>query len=266
MKRVFCLTLFVVFASTFPGQSQQKADPPKHFTNSLGMKFVWIPPGSFLMGSPQAEKQRNGNEPQHKVTLTKGFYLSVSLVTQEQWKEIMEKNPSMFSGEKQLPVDSVSWNDCQEFIKKLKAKEKQAYRLPTEAEWEYACRAGTTTPFHVGDTLSLAQANFQGHDPNVKDKKKLPLLRTTPVNHFPANAWGLHDMHGNLWQWCQDWYGDYPQKEVTDPKGPAQGSSRVLRGGSWFYTADCCRSACRHWGEPGLRNYSIGFRLCFFPD
>jgi len=266
MKRVFCFTLIAALASTYPCQAQQKESPPKSFTNSIGMKFVWIPPGNFMMGSPQEEKQRNANETQHKVTLTKGFYMGVSTVTQEQWKEIMEKNPSMFGGEKNLPADSVSWNDCQEFIKKLKEKDKKPYRLPTEAEWEYACRAGTTTPFHFGETISAQQANFQVEDVSDKDKKKLPLLKTAPVNSFPANAWGLHDMHGNVWQWCQDWYGDYPQKDVADPQGPAKGTSRVLRGGSWFYTADCCRSACRSWGEPGLRNYSNGFRLCFFPD
>ncbi len=265
MKRVFCFSLIAALASSYPCQAQEK-DPHKSFTNSIGMKFVWIPPGNFVMGSPKEEKQRNGNENQHKVTLTKGFYLGASTVTQEQWQEIMPKNPSAFPGEKNLPVDSVSWNDCQEFIKKLKEKDKKAYRLPTEAEWEYACRAGTTTPFHVGETISTRQANFQGEDVSNKGKKNLPRLKTAPVNSFPANAWGLHDMHGNVWQWCQDWYGDYSQKEVVDPQGPTKGPNRVLRGGSWFYTADCCRSACRSWGEPGFRNYSIGFRLCFFPD
>jgi formylglycine-generating enzyme required for sulfatase activity len=262
MKRVFCISLIVALVSSCPCQSQPKEGPPKSFTNSIGMKFVWIPPGNFVMGSPKEEKQRSGNEDQHKVTLAKGFYMGVSTVTQEQWKEIMEKNPSAFAGEKNLPVDSVSWNDCQEFIKKLKEKDKKAYRLPTEAEWEYACRAGTT-PYHFGKTISTKQANFHVDD---RDKKNLALLKTTPVDSFPANAWGLHDMHGNVWQWCQDWYGDYPQKDVVDPQGPTKGPNRVLRGGSWFYTADCCRSACRSWGDPGFRNYSNGFRLCFFAD
>ena len=264
MKRVICFSMFAALASSCPTHAQPKSDPPKSFTNSLGMKFVWIPPGSFMMGSPTAEKQRNGNESQHKVTLTKGFYMGVSTVTQEQWKEVIEKNPSAFAGEKNLPVDSVSWNDCQEFIKKLKDKDKRAYRLPTEAEWEYACRAGTTTPFHFGETISTKQANIQAED--ISDKKNLSRLKTTPVTSFPANAWGLHDMHGNVWQWCQDSYGDYPQKDVVDPQGPKGGPNRVLRGGSWFYSADCCRSACRGWGEPGFRNYSNGFRICFFPE
>jgi formylglycine-generating enzyme required for sulfatase activity len=218
------------------------------------------------MGSAKTEKHRNGNEHQHKVTLTKGVYMSVSLVTQEQWKEVMEKTPSMFAGEKHLPVDSVSWNDCQDFLKKLKEKDKRPYRLPTEAEWEYACRAGTTTPYHFGETISSKQANYIREVASDKDKKTPSLLKTTPVNSFPANAWGLHDMHGNVSQWCQDWYGDYPQKDVVDPKGPAQGTNRVLRGGSWYHAADYCRSACRSWGEPAQRNYNIGVRLCFTPD
>ena len=257
MHRFFWLALVVTLASC-PSWAQQKGDAPKSFTNSLGMKFVWIPPGSFMMGSPKEEKQRNGDEHPHKVTLTKGVYMAVSTVTQEQWKEIVEKSPSVLPGEASLPADSVSWNDCQQFIGKLRDKDKKAYRLPTEAEWEYACRAGTTTPFHFGETISISQANLHGEPLLDKDKKKLPLLKTTPVNSFPANAWELHDMHGNVWQWCQDWYGDYPQKEVVDPQGPKQGASRVLRGGSWFDTSDKCRSACRSWGEPGFRNYNIG--------
>jgi formylglycine-generating enzyme required for sulfatase activity len=266
MNHGICISLIAAFTSSCPCLAQQKADPPKNFTNSIGMKFVWIAPGNFMMGSPKEEKQRNSNENQHKVTLTKGFYMGVTTVTQEQWKEIIEKNPSMFAGETTLPVDSVSWNQCQEFIKKLKEKEKKPYRLPTEAEWEYACRAGTTTPFHFGETISAKQANFFGQDDADKGKKDLPLLKTTPVHSFPANAWGLHDMHGNVWQWCQDWYGDYPQEEVVNPQGPQNGSSRVLRGGSWFYTSNCCRSACRSWSQPAFISYDIGFRLCFFPD
>src|ERR1019366_4663490 len=142
--------------------AQQKGDPPKNVTNGIGMKFVWIPPGNFLMGSPKEEKQRNGDETQHKVTLTKGFYMGVSTVTQEQWQEVMGNNPSKFKGEKNLPVETVSWNDCQEFIKKLREKDTQPYRLPTEAEWEYARRAGTTTPFSFGETISTDQAYYNG--------------------------------------------------------------------------------------------------------
>ena len=210
------------------------------------------------MGSPKEEEKRQPNETQHKVTLTKGFYMGVHTVTQEQWKEITGNNPSKFKGEKNLPVEQVSWNDCQKFIEKLREKDKKPYRLPTEAEWEYACRAGTKTPFSFGETISIDQANYSG-----KGKKE---AKTTPVGSFAANALGLHDMHGNLWQWCEDWYGDYPQNEVTDPKGPEKGQGRVLSGGCWFGNREMCRSANREMNGPQNRNNEYGLRLCFFPE
>src|SRR5207249_4874744 len=134
------------------------------FTNSIGMRFVWIPPGNFTMGSPKEENKRGYDENQHKVALTKGFYMGVYTVTQEQWQAVMGNNPSDFKGEKNLPVEKVSWDDCQKFCQKLREKDKYHYRLPTEAEWEYSCRAGTTTPFHFGDTISTDQANYNGNE------------------------------------------------------------------------------------------------------
>jgi len=157
-------------------------------------------------------------------------------------------------------VETVSWDDCQEFIKKLREKDKKPYRLPTEAEWEYACRAGTTTPFHFGDTISTKQATFG------KFKKGFSPLATTPVGSFSANAWGLQDMHGNVWQWCNDWYGDYPKKEVVDPQGPEGGTERVLRGGSFTDIPQHLRSANRHKYEPNGRDHTVGFRICFFVE
>ena len=272
MKRLFCFVLvaaFVTLASFFPIHAQQKKDPPKTFTNSIGMKFVWISPGNFMMGSPKEEKEREPfgiDETQHKVTLTKGFFMAAHLVTQEQWKEIMGDNPSSFKGEKNLPVEQVSWDDCQEFIKKLREKDKKVYRLPSEAEWEFACRAGTKTPFHFGETISTEQANYNGDFIYGTGKKGVYRKKTTPVGSFPANAWGLHDMHGNLWQWCQDWYGEYPQKDVVDPQGPEKGEGRVLRGGSWSGHPGFCRSACRYGYDPGGRGSGVGFRLCFCLD
>ena len=250
-----------------------KAHPPKQerkpgeiITNSLGMKFAWIPPGTFLMGSPTGEANRSDDETQHKVTLSKGYYMGVHLVTQEQWQTVMGNTPSYFKGEKNLPVEQVSWEDCQEFIKKLRDKDKKAYRLPTEAEWEYACRAGTKTPFWVGKTISTDQANYDGNHIYGNGKKGVYRQKTTPVGSFPANAWGLHDTHGNLYEWCQEWLGDYPQSDVVDPQGPDAGQYRVLRGGSWLNNPRYCRSAFRYWDVPGDRSGVIGCRVCFCLD
>ena len=268
MIRFFCLSLVVALASHLPVQAQDKKDPPKNYTNSIGMKFVWIPPGSFMMGSPKEEKERSDNETQHKVILTKGLYMGVYTVTQEQWQEVMGNNPSKFKSEKNLPVEHVSWEDCQDFVKKLreKDKDKKAYRLPTEAEWEYACRAGTTTPFHFGETISTEQANYDGDFVYGTGKKGVYRAKTTPVGTLPANGWGLYDMHGNLWQWCQDWHGDYPNNDVSDPQGPEKGQVRLLRGGSWYHYHVYCRSAFRRWNEPGSRLKYFGLRISLCLD
>jgi sulfatase modifying factor 1 len=275
MKRLFFLILVAAMTaidgdlsgSFIPDRKPpDEKRPPQPFTNSFGMKFVWIPPGNFVMGSPNSEAERSDDEIQHKVTLSKGFYMAVHLVTQEQWQAVMGNNPSHFKGEKSLPVDQVSWGDCQEFIKKLREKDKKPYRLPTEAEWEFCCRAGTKTPFHFGDTISTEQANYNGDFTYGDGKKGVCRKKTTPVGSFPANASGLHDMHGNVWQWCQDWYGDYPQNDVVDPQGAEKGESRVLRGGSWDDSPGYCRSAYRYGFGPGVRDDDVGFRLCFCLD
>ena len=249
-----------------PPKKEEVGVPPKNFTNSIGMKFVWIPAGNFMMGSPKAEKDRWDHETQHKVKLSKGFYMGVHTVTQEQWQAVMGNNPSHFKGEKNLPVEKVSWDDCQEFVKKLRNKDKKQYRLPTESEWEYACRAGTTTPFHFGETISTDQANYNGDLTYGDGKKGVYRKKTTPVGNFPANAWGLHDMHGNVLQWCQDWYGDYPQNDAVDPQGAEKGAERVLRGGSWSLEPLNCRSAFRIRFVPGYRDPNIGLRVCFFAE
>jgi formylglycine-generating enzyme len=274
LKPLFCFVLVGAFAAlagdlvgyVIPDRKPMGESDPKIFTNSIAMKFAWIPPGTFLMGSPKEEKERSAHEDQHKVTLTKGFYMGIHLVTQEQWQAVMGNNPSKSRGEKNLPVEQVSWDDCQEFAKKLRAKDKKLYRLPTEAEWEYSCRAGTTTPFHFGETISTDQANYFGGVVYGNGKQGVYRKKPTPVGSFPANAWGLHDMHGNLSEWCQDFFGDYAQKDVVDPQGPERGGGRVLRGGSWVAYPQHCRSAYRYGFGAGTRSNYFGLRLCFFVD
>ncbi|EFK11053.1 conserved hypothetical protein [delta proteobacterium NaphS2] len=238
------------------------------FTNNLGMKFVYIKPGSFMMGSPSSEAGRDKDERQHRVTLTNGYYLQTTEVTQGQWERVMGSNPSHFencgSG---CPVESVSWEDCQKFIQKLNGMEGTGkYRLPTEAEWEYAAKAGTKTPFYTGDCLSTGQANYDGNHPGNACSKGEYRKKPVVVGSFAPNGWGLYDMHGNVWEWCQDWYGDYPSGSVTDPKGPSGGSIRVFRGGGWRLIAGSCRSANRNWNSPGIRFNNVGFRLAFSAD
>lgn len=232
------------------------------------LEMVWVPKGSFMMGSPSSEDNRDDDERQHRVTLSEGFWMGKYEVTQEQWAEVMGKNPSHFSGSRN-PVEKVSWEDCQAFIQKLNAytggraaSRAGAFSLPTEAQWEYACRAGTTTPFHYGGRLDSSMANFDGNYPYGRARKGQYREQTVRVGSFKPNAWGLYDMHGNVWEWCQDWYDkDYPSGSVTDPSGASSGSGRVLRGGSWHFDAWNCRSAHRYRGTPTRRSDSFGFRL-----
>jgi len=231
--------------------------------DDIEMTFAWIPPGTFLMGSPPGEDGRSDDEVQHRVTLTKGFYLGVHPVTQAQWRAVMGDNPSEFKGDP-LPVEKVSWDDCQRFLQGLGGKTGQRFRLPTEAEWEYACRAGTTTPFYFGETISTDQANYNGNFAYGKGKKGGYREKTTPAGSFPANAWGLHDLHGNVWEWVSDWYGGYPKGCQKDPVWIISGTARVLRGGSWCYDPRHCRSACRRRFVPGspLGNFGCRVLLC----
>ena len=213
------------------------------------LEMVLIPAGKFMMGSPTSEKGRNDDETQHEATLTKSYYMGKYEVTQEQWEAVMGNNPSETKGSK-LPVTDVSWEDCQEFIKKLNAKTKGGYRLPTEAEWEYACRAGTSTAYSFGDRLTKNDANIEGD--SIEE-----------VGSYKPNAFGLYDMHGNVWEKCEDWFGDYPVRSVTDPKGPAKGEYRVLRGGSFYNYVSNARSSSRHIFFTPADRFSrfSGFRL-----
>ena len=240
------------------------------------LAMVKIEPGTFLMGSPGSEAGRSNDEgPQTRVTISKGFWMGKYEVTQGQYETVMGNNPTTFEGGANLPVESVSWLDASNFCAKLTERERQAgrlptgyvYRLPTEAEWEYACRAGTTTATAYGDSLSPSQANFDGKNPYGGAATGASLGRTTKVGSYAPNAWGLYDMHGNVWEWCLDWYsGSLPGGSVTDPKGATTGSDRVFRGGGWNGIGARCRSAFRINLWPGSRLSGIGFRTVLVPD
>lgn len=225
------------------------------------MEMIYCAPGSFMMGSPKDEEGRDDDGTQHKVTLTRGFWLGKYPVTQAQWESVMGDNPSYFEGDAN-PVDYVSWDDCKEFIKKINSRFNFTARFPTEAEWEYACRAGTTTMYHWGNALNGDRANCDGNFPCGTSVEGRYLQKTTPVGSYDANPWGFYDMHGNVLEWCADWYGSYLTKAVTDPEGPASGVGRVLRGGSWFNIASSCCSAYRYSRDPDDRISLCGFRLC----
>ncbi|OED39393.1 hypothetical protein AB833_15815 [Chromatiales bacterium (ex Bugula neritina AB1)] len=227
------------------------------------LRFRYIPPGDFVLGSPEDEPEREDNEQQHTVSLTNGFWLADTACSQRLWQAVTGKNPSHFKGD-DLPVEQISWEDVQGFCERLNANRAASglpYRLPTEAEWEYACRAGTQTVFSWGNELSVELANYNGHYPYNDGEKGIFRQRTVDVRTFDANPWGLYQMHGNVYEWCQDFYGDYPEGDVIDPKGADAGDDRVLRGGSWIGSGGRLRSANRDANAPGDRNFHIGFRL-----
>ncbi len=245
-------------------------------TNSIGMKLVLIPPGEIQMGSAKDVIEEElglhgdvgwyrdrlpGEGPQHRVRITRPYWLGATVVTQEEYQRVMGSNPSKFQGDPQRPVEQVSWDDAVEFCRKLSAlpgekAAKRRYGLPTEAQWEHACRAGTTTRWYAGDNeAGLGDVAWF----NTNSGRQ-----THPVGGKKPNAWGLYDMHGNVWEWCQDWYDKehYAKSPIDDPAGPPGGSARVLRGGCWFHPARFCRSAYRNFNGPGNRDGDLGFRVC----
>ncbi len=234
-----------------------------------------IPAGEFLMGSPKTEKDRSNYELLHKVRLTKPFYLATTEVTQQQWISIMGITPWIRNATERdsHPATYVSWNDAQDFITKLNKKEGVFYRLPSEAEWEYACRAGITSPFHFGSTSNGSKSNVNGNYPYGTTTKGKCLRTTSRVGSYDSNSFGLYDMHGNVWEWCSDWYDAeyyklFVNKIAADPSGPKSEPTlgfRVLRGGSWLSVARYTRSADRSWNAPTFQSYNTGFRLSRTP-
>ena len=255
---------FLVTAAT-PGAA---GDPSSRFVNSLDMEFVLIPAGTFMMGSPENEAHRDRDETLHEVTLTKSFFMQTTEVTLAQWWEVMGKKFfGRRKGRPDGPVVRVSWFDCMEFIEKLNRRGEGTYRLPTEAEWEYACRAGTKTAYVWGDDPECSRAMYSNNP--KKSEACIPHVTSmglepgepAPVMSYEPNPWGLYDMHGNVWEWCQDLFGDYPSGSVTDPVGVNDGDRRVRRGGSWFKYGWYCRSANRNMGHPAIKHDTLGFRL-----
>ena len=259
------------------GERQKSNVKTVDLRDGVTLELVWVPPGVFMMGSkdtPRSIASKSGGidswasdeYPRHKVSITNGFWMGKYEVTQAQWQTVMGNNPSHFkeAGPK-TPVEKVSWNDCQKFMQKVSQRTGQTFRLPTEAEWEYACRAGTETAFHYGDTLTSNQANFNGEHPYPHDEaaKGVDLGKTISVGSYPPNAFGLYDMHGNVFEWCQDWYGEnyYQNSPVSDPSGPSYGLGRVTRGGSWREYAGNCRSAYRNGLIPNGCYFIFGLRV-----
>jgi formylglycine-generating enzyme required for sulfatase activity len=281
MKRtpefVLLLILLALMVVSNPQVTDCASSEGEVFTNSIGMKFVLIPAGSFVMGSPEADEKASRRSfisdflapvgkkkdlSQHEVTISKQFFMQTTEVTQGQWKKVMGNNPSTHTrcgGD--CPVESVSWEDTQEFIERLNQMEgTDKYRLPTEAEWEYACRAGTTTKYNWGDEDPVCESGVKNgarYDDNTKCDDKGP----APVMTYAPNSWGLYDIHGNVHERCQDWYGDYPTGQVTDPKGPSSGKRRVLRGGSHGSDSWEIRAADRFYSPADRRSRWTGFRL-----
>ncbi len=276
-----------------PVEIKTKSKKPKHlheFQNSIGMKFVFLKSDTFTIGSPIKEFERYPDEVQHLVTLSNGFYIQTTQVTQAHWKLVMGNNPSKFKNDgNDYPVENLTWYDAVMFCNQLSEIENRnqmydidiqeeedghiidaevtligdvnGYRLPTESEWEYAARANTKTPFSFGDCLSTDQGNFNGNFPYTGCSSGLYREKTVPVGTLGKNAWGLYDMHGNVWEWCHDWYGDYPEEHIIDPMGSQTGTERVLRGGSWNSNAKLCRSSYRFWLRPSDNFSNLGFRI-----
>ena len=252
-------------AAEFYGVSVEKS---VDIAEGVTMDFVLIPPGTFFMGSPTTEGQRDRNEgPAHDITISKPYYLGKFEVTQKQWNgffagTVFARKEFKFPGDN-MPADSISGFEAEKFLMDLSSRLGMKFRLSTEAEWEHACRAGTQTPFYTGNTISTSQANYDGSKTYGSGAKGLQLKQTVDIGMYPPNPFGLHDMHGNVWEWCMDWFDAnyYKESPGTDPTGPPTGGSRVIRGGCWKSHPTKCRSAERDAYNPSKSNDTIGFRV-----
>ena len=259
------------YASNVKGNVYLGGSPPTPLSagalmprNKYGLEFVWIPAGTFIMGNNLYKEEK----PIHSVSISQPFEMGRFEVTQEQWRQVMGSNPSKFYDCPKCPVENVSWEMAQEFIKQLNLlQDGYKYRLPTEAEWEYAARAGTTSSFGIGDgeNIGSEQANINGKFPTGNAPKGKFLNRTTPVESYEPNRWGLYDMHGNVWEWCEDWYAAYTEEPVTDPTGHGVGLERVTRGSSWFSGASPASSSGRGFVPPDKFHGGLGFRVARTP-
>ena len=267
-----------------PGDAGRRTELAEKIVNTLGMKLVLVKPGRFQMGCPQGENGGVDEKPQHGVEITQPFYLGIHEVTQEQYEKVTNKTPSWFSSTgagkdkvqgldtRHFPVETVSVAEAEEFCRLLSQRERdqgREYRLPTEAEWEYACRGGhkyeRSAPFYFREptfSLDATQANFNGKSPFGGAKEGEYRGRTVSVGSFEPNALGLFDMHGNVWEWCADDRRTYQKDDIKDPVGSKNGNSRFLRGGSWVNNGSNCRAAYRYHNDVGLRDCNSGFRVC----
>jgi len=263
-RAIFRIIAFVAVAILFvvAGSRLLAPGPPDFYVEpQTRMVLVAIEPGSLVMGSPASEPGRSADEVPHRVTLTRRFYMGRYEVTQTEWQVIMGANPSRFSGCARCPVEQVNFFEADDFLTRLTARSTaMRYRLPTEAEWEYACRAGSTTAYSAGNALTIHDANFNAV-PGTPVTAGVGVFRTRPVGSFPPNAWGLYDMHGNVWEWTNDFYAPYDTSTDTNPRGPDAGATRVIRGGSWYFGADSARCALRYTHAPQDGGFSLGFRV-----
>ncbi len=267
-KKTSLLGVALVLFIATPIQAEAK----QRYVNPLGMEFILVDPGVFTMGSPLGEGYRAPSETPHPVEISESFYMMTTEVTLGQWWTIMGKPwIGRQKGTPDMPVTKVSWFDCTRFINRLNEIYRGTYRLPTEAQWEYASRAGSHIAFAWGNELKCDEAMFANSIAGATDCMRYSQTRGFPPNRpaivksYTPNAWGLFDMHGNVWEWCQDWYGDYFPGSVKDPQGPGSGIARVRRGGSFFGPADLCRSANRAHAHPASRLNTSGFRLVWSP-